>query len=36
MRAKGGVSEAVYVARLDAHRRVRESLHALARDAPAP
>jgi len=36
MRAKGGVSEAAYLARLDAHRRLRESLHALVRDAPAP
>jgi hypothetical protein len=36
MRAKGGVSEAAYVARLDAHRRVRESLHALVREAAAP
>jgi len=30
------VSEAAYVARLDAHRRVRESLVALVREAPAP
>ena len=36
MRAKGGVSEARYLARLDAHRRLRESLQALVRDGPAP
>jgi len=36
MRAKGGVSEARYVALLDRHRRVRESLEALVREAPAP
>ena len=36
MRAKGGVSEARYVALLDGHRRLRESLHALVREAPAP
>jgi hypothetical protein len=36
VRAKGGVSEARYVTQLDAHRRLRESLRALVRDAPAP
>jgi hypothetical protein len=36
MRAKGGVSEAAYLVRLDAHRRLREGLHALVRDAPVP
>jgi hypothetical protein len=36
MRAKGGASEARYVAQLDGHRRLRTSLHALVRDAPAP
>jgi hypothetical protein len=36
MRAKGGVSEARYVAQLDGHPRLRTSLHALVRDAPAP
>lgn len=36
MRAKGGVSEARYLGRLDAHRRLRESLQALVRDGSAP
>ena len=36
MRAKGGVSEARYLALLDGHRRLRQSLHGLVRDAPAP
>jgi hypothetical protein len=36
MRVKGGVSEARYLARLDAHRRLRESLQALVRDGSAP
>jgi len=36
VRAKGGISEARHVARLDAHRRLRESLGALERDASAP
>jgi len=36
MRAKGGVSEARYLTRLDGHRRLRKSLEALVRDAPAP
>jgi len=36
MRAKGGVSEAPYLALLDGHRRLRQSLQMLAREAPAP
>ena len=36
MRAKGGVSEARYLARLDAHRRLYQSLQALVRDGSAP
>jgi hypothetical protein len=36
MRAKGGASEASYLALLDGHRRLRRSLQLLAREAPAP
>jgi len=36
MRAKGGVSEAGYLALLDGHRRLRGSLEALVREAPVP
>ena len=36
MRAKGGAGEARYLALLGGHRRLRESLEALAREAPAP
>ncbi|HZW52895.1 MAG TPA: hypothetical protein VFF00_02610 [Candidatus Elarobacter sp.] len=36
MRAKGGVSEARYLALLDDHRRLRRSLDVLVRGAPVP
>ena len=36
MRAKGGVSEARYLGLLDGHRRLRESLEVLTREAAAP
>ena len=36
MRAKGGASEARYLARLDAHRRLRERLQTLVRGDSAP